>query len=113
MHATLDMTNLRTMIDNDSAIECELIHAFHACYAASLRDLENGLTQHDNVQWYNGAHAIKGIAVNIGAYRLGDLCLHAEQASDEKNSVKQSMLDAIQQNYLEVCQALQNAALRN
>jgi HPt (histidine-containing phosphotransfer) domain-containing protein len=106
MRAILDMTNLRDMIDNDYVVERTLIAAFHECYAVSLHELGQSLRDNSHAQWRNAAHAMKGIAFNIGAYRLGDACLIAEHSCNQPPAKKHELLKAITHHYAALCQTL-------
>lgn len=105
MNAVLNMHNLRDIIDNDKVLEAELVRNFHACYYTCIADLEASL--HNNTaQWRNAAHALKGVASNLGAEELSALSFQAELASAQSLTQKTQLLAAIKAAYDDVEQAL-------
>ncbi len=110
MAPVLDMTNLRDIIDNDKTLERALIKNFHTCYHSCVAELESGIVNQDNVQWRNAAHALKGIAFNLGAEDLGQLSLKAERACEHPYPEKVELLTAIKHCYAAVAQALKLGA---
>lgn len=110
MSTVLDMTNLREIIDHDRELEQELIKNFHACYQDCMRELEAGIVNHDNVMWRNAAHALKGIAFNLGAQQLGELSLKAERGCEKPYPEKVELLGAIKHEYAAVNLALRGHA---
>ena len=111
MAELLTLNTLRDIIDHDQELERELINNFHACYHTCISDLEAGITNQDNIIWRNAAHALKGIAFNLGAESLGELSLKAEQASDRPYPEKVQMLEEIKTRYAAVNQALKLQAI--
>ncbi len=108
MVEVLNMDNLRDIIDHDKELERELINNFHTCYQLCMNELEAGIANHDNVLWRNAAHALKGIAFNLGAQDLGELSLKAEQACEVPYPEKLRMLEALKQSYAAVNLALKH-----
>jgi HPt (histidine-containing phosphotransfer) domain-containing protein len=106
MAAVLDMTNLRDIIDHDKELERELIQNFYTCYHTCISDLESSLDTMDAVQWCNAAHALKGIAYNLGAEQLGSLCLKSEQAHLADAPEKSILFLEIKTAYAAVATAL-------
>lgn len=102
----LNMENLRDIIDHDKELERELIQNFHNCYLLCISELELAITNQDNVLWRNAAHALKGIAFNLGAERLGKLSLHAEKSCECPFPEKVGILEDIKNNYDAVNEAL-------
>jgi HPt (histidine-containing phosphotransfer) domain-containing protein len=50
-------------------------------------------------RWRRQAHAFKGIALNLGAERLGALCRKAQEMPEAPESVKAGMLTNIRAEY--------------
>lgn len=106
MTAILNMHNLRDIIDNDKALETELVQNFHACYHSCIIDLEASLHSNNPVQWRNAAHALKGVASNLGAEQLSALSFQAELACAQSLIQKTPLLAAIKAAYRDVEHAL-------
>lgn len=106
MNAVLDMTNLRDIIDDDKVLEAELVRNFHACYRTCVVDMEDSLHSNNPVQWRNAAHALKGVALNLGAEQLSALSYEAELASTQSLTHKAPLLAGIKAAYSDVEQAL-------
>ena len=108
----LNMDNLREIIDHDKVLERELISNFHTCYHICISELGEAITNQDDVLWRNAAHALKGIAFNLGAESLGELSLQAEHASDIPYPQKVQMLEELKKSYAAVCQELKQQELK-
>ncbi len=106
MGNVLDIRNLRDIIDNDKMLEQQLIVNFHSCYHTCIDDLESSLKTNNPVQWRNAAHALKGVAFNLGAEQLGMLSFEAEMASGKPLTHKTPLLAGIKAAYGHVQQAL-------
>jgi HPt (histidine-containing phosphotransfer) domain-containing protein len=106
MVAVLNMTNLRDIIDHDKELERELIQNFYTCYHACMVDLEASFETMDAVQWRNAAHALKGVAYNLGAEQLGSLCLKSEHACHADAPTKSILFLEIKTAYAAVAGAL-------
>ncbi len=109
MNAVLNMHNLRDIIDNDKVLEAELVRNFHACYYTCIADLEASMHSNNPVQWRNAAHALKGVASNLGAEQLSALSFQAELASAQSLTQKTTFLTAIKAAYGDVDLALATA----
>lgn len=106
MAVILDMTNLRDIIDHDVELERQLIENFHVCYRSCVTNLETALNDENIILWRNASHSMKGIAFNLGAEKLGELCLKSEQAHLAPYSEKIILLSEIKLAYAEVETAL-------
>lgn len=106
MGSVLDLRNLRDIIDHDKAMEQQLIMNFHNCYRNCIDDLESSLKSNNPVQWRNAAHALKGIAFNLGAEELATLSFEAELASGQTLTQKAPLLAGLKIAYGQVQRAL-------
>lgn len=88
----LNLDNLRELTDGDEDIEKEIFQDF----IESSAQLVDELREHcdggkDNEAWRKAAHALKGIALNLGAFALGDIAKQAqeiyEQSIEEKTKL--------------------------
>jgi HPt (histidine-containing phosphotransfer) domain-containing protein len=108
MNAPVDLTTLRRITEGDTALETELFKVFlrsaRECIAALHFHCQSG----DDEGWRRHAHAFKGISYGIGALKLGDLCLQAQEGFQDLHLKKYQYLSAIEAEYSEVEQQLRN-----
>jgi HPt (histidine-containing phosphotransfer) domain-containing protein len=93
----VDLTNLRAMIDNDRDMEAELITEFYRATEEGLKILGDNL--HNPERWRQQAHALKGIALNLGAEALGELAKIAQLSFEKTPAEKQELLAALNAEY--------------
>ncbi len=106
MDAPVDLTNLRTITDGDVEMEKELFREFLESSKESLNRLEVNLDKNADA-WRTGAHALKGNALNIGAYKLSELCKKAQDAYLASKEEKAGILKCINDEYQMVHDYLQ------
>ena len=93
----VDLANLRDMIGNDKELESELFEEYRSSSESILDELDNYCQQEsDNESWKKAAHALKGIAYNLGANKLGELCKEAQDAYTLPANEKKMLLEKIQ-----------------
>ncbi|WP_018079319.1 hybrid sensor histidine kinase/response regulator [Thiobacillus denitrificans] len=56
----------------------EVIAVFREQSQASLKEVRRAFFSHDQIRWQQQLHMLKGCAYDIGAWKLGDLCVNAE-----------------------------------
>lgn len=98
----IDLASLRLMTDGDAEMERELFDEFLRSFEEGITALHQllGPTQHE--AWRKQAHALKGMAVNLGAAPLGVVCKHAQEQHAADTSAKQAMLSEIEAHYAAV-----------
>jgi HPt (histidine-containing phosphotransfer) domain-containing protein len=107
MTAPVDLTDLRSMIDGDPELELALFQEFYSATEEHLQIMVSHCSGDENEIWRMTAHSIKGIAYNIGAKKLGDLCEQAQRISVAQGIEKQQLCNEIQREYLQVKAYLQ------
>ena len=79
----------------DQEIEQTLFSAFQEGVHECLRSLDNSPEQY----WFYGLHTLKGLAYNMGATALGDLCSHLETLENLSLSDKREKIEEVKKLY--------------
>lgn len=106
----VDLTNLRSITDGDAEMEKALFEEFYSAFDNGLRTLEASREESASDQWRTSAHALKGVAANLGAVRLGDLCKTAQDSHIATPSEKARMLKEISMEYQQAREFLMRIA---
>lgn len=104
MDKPVDLDNLREITDGDAELEAEFFDEFRSSANEVLSVLDP--VANDNETWRKAAHALKGIAMNLGAYPLGELGKQAQEKCEAPSEEKQTMLAEIKAEYQNVLQFL-------
>jgi len=104
----VDLTNLHEMTDNDKVLEEALFQEFFIAADETIKTLEANCVEDANEPWRSAAHALKGVAYNLGAIALGDLCKKAQDGYAAGIAEKRELLQAIQAAYTESKLFLEN-----
>lgn len=99
MAQPVDLRNLREITDGDAEMEKELFKEFIKTADSYIVILGELLNADKNELWRTTAHAFKGLALNLGATNLGELCKKAQENNTASLQDKTSMLEAIRQEY--------------
>ncbi len=110
MSEPVDLTNLRSITDGDRDMEQALFEEFVSSFEAGIAELQSNVTDSVSESWRKNAHALKGIAVNLGAFRLGDLCKKAQEEFSSTQENKSDMAGRIQEEYILVKKFLSELA---
>lgn len=102
MPAPVDLTNLRSMIDNDRELEKELFNEFYQSFETEYKAMAANTKSGAHAAWRSHAHALKGISVNLGAEKLGDLCKQAQESFEADEMTKAKLAHDIHEAYQEV-----------
>src|SRR5262249_28557669 len=103
----VDLSNLRFSIGDDKELEKELFGEFINSSSAIIKQLEKNCTaQNDNESWRQAAHALKGIAANLGAVPLAALCRTAQEKFEHGPDEKTALLKNIKESHSEVVKFL-------
>jgi len=105
MEAPVDLANLRDMIDGDKEMEKALFEEFFSSFEAGIAALQS--SSGDAEAWRKEAHALKGVALNLGAQTLGELCKNAQEAQHDPEKTKAAMVATIRAEYEQVKTFLQ------
>lgn len=108
MSDIVNLDNLRALTDGDVDTELELFDLFYESSAECLAALKACLETGEGEIWRKQAHALKGIALGLGAQELGDLCKQAQDQWEASLDTKQKMLAEIRD-----CQENVETFLRN
>jgi len=90
----VDLTNLRSMTDGDAEMEKALFEEFFSSFEAGMASLQKNIG--DAEAWEKEAHALKGVALNLGAMELGGLCKKAQEEPHADAGTKSGLLNSIQ-----------------
>ncbi|HXZ68250.1 MAG TPA: Hpt domain-containing protein [Alphaproteobacteria bacterium] len=93
--AAVDLKNLREMTDGDPEMEKELFAEFISSFENELAQLHASQADGASETWRRRAHALKGIAFNLGAMQLGNLCKRAQEAPQSNPETKAELLKRI------------------
>jgi len=99
MDAPVDLTNLRSMTDGDKDLEKELFKEFYSAFDAGLNLLQVSTGDGAVETWRGQSHALKGVALNLGAEKLGALCKKAQESQTASEKAKVAMLENIRAEY--------------
>ena len=102
MSTPVDLTNLREITEGDAAMEQELFKEFIASADSYIINLGNMMSAEQHESWRTTAHAFKGLAINLGATHLSELCKKAQENNTANTQEKTAMLKDINQEYTAV-----------
>ena len=100
--AAVDLKNLREMTDGDPEMERELFAEFISSFESELAQLRANQADSASETWRRRAHALKGIAFNLGAMRLGELCKQAQETPPSNPEAKADLLTNITAEFEDV-----------
>lgn len=110
MSVPVDLTNLRSITDGDKEMEQALFEEFVSSSEESLSTLQNSVDNAFAETWRKEAHALKGVALNLGAIGLGALCKKAQDEFNASPDFKADLLKKIREEYALVKQFLSELA---
>ncbi len=106
--APVNLDNVRDMLGNDSAREKELFAIFAASCEEAICIMQKSCGAGEEENWRTQAHAMKGMSLNLGAAKLGELCAIAQQSQSAVQADKEKLLGAIKEEYEKVKAFLQS-----
>lgn len=74
----VDLTNLREVTDGNPDLEKSLFGNFFQCAEENIQELSHNCIDGASTAWTEQAHALKGAALNMGAFNLGEICDRAQ-----------------------------------
>lgn len=102
MKTPVNLDNLREMTEGDPILEQALFEEFirsaEACIAIMNAHCDHGSQE----EWRKQAHALKGIAANLGAEQLATAGMKAQELFTGSFADKQVALECVQKEYAEV-----------
>ena len=102
MDQPVDLTNLRSMTDGDAEMERLLFQEFYSAFENGIQRLEVSFTDAQAETWRKESHALKGVALNLGAAKLGQLCKNGQDSYMAPGAEKQDLLQDIKGEYARV-----------
>ncbi len=102
MNAHVDLTNLRSMTDGDKEMEEALFEEFLSSFELGMKTLAANTNEGISETWRKEAHALKGIALSLGANNLGTLCKIAQDGYQTNSEAKHKILEDIEAEYEQV-----------
>ena len=104
----LDLSNLRENSMGDESFVQEMIELFIKRGAERLEQLKNELSSDTNELWVSHSHALKGMAANIGAPYLRELCAQAQLMENNDPYARNEIFKRIESEYNIVVDELKN-----
>jgi len=95
----VNLDNLREMTGGDTALEQELFQVFLSSSEDCLIALKTSCNAGAEETWRTQAHAWKGMCLNLGAEKLGQLCAAAQLNNTATPEEKTQMVLEITQEY--------------
>jgi HPt (histidine-containing phosphotransfer) domain-containing protein len=104
------LAELRDVMEDEFEV---LIQTYLADSRDRIRALREAMKAEDSDALAKTAHSFKGSCINIGAPRLGELCLQAEMAGKESRlEDAPGLLDEIDQEFEQVIERLDGLLVR-
>jgi|GEM_PF-789813 len=97
--APVNLDNVREMLGGDPARERELFGIFYAATEEAIAALGKSCGAGAEEEWRTQAHAMKGMSLNLGAAKLGELCATAQKSNMAPEAEKQKLLAEIKAEY--------------
>ena len=105
----INLSSLEEYSDGDPEILAELLEAFYDTAESSIDALKQNISSGENPDWHKAAHKLKGASGYVGASRLTELCVQAEQMTDCDKSVRENAYTEISHLYSQICTQLKNS----
>jgi HPt (histidine-containing phosphotransfer) domain-containing protein len=102
----LDLSNLRENSMGDETFIQEMIELFIKRGTETLVLLKSEITSESAELWVSYSHALKGMAANIGALYLRELCAHAQFMEDLSPALCQDIFNEISSEFAIVVKEL-------
>jgi HPt (histidine-containing phosphotransfer) domain-containing protein len=87
------------MTEGDPELEKALFDEFYASFEKGINALRMSSEPAAAEKWRQEAHALKGIALNLGADHLGALCKQAQEEYNVDPTAKSALLARIEHEY--------------
>src|SRR5205823_3114461 len=91
MDAPVDLANLRGMTDGEKEVEEALFREFYSSFESGMASLQASAEAAESEVWKKESHALKGIALNLGATKLGRCCEKAQAGYLSGIDIKHSL----------------------
>ena len=104
----VNLSNLRQITGGDKDLEQELFNEFISSSGRILGELHDNYLENNNEEWRRNAHALKGIAFNLGAYDFAELAKKGQEECDCSKEEKKLLLDQLKKTHDDVVVYLKN-----
>ncbi len=104
----IDLTNFRRITGGNKDLEKELFNEFIQSSTSLLQTLKTDINNQDHESWKKNAHALKGIALNLGAHSLAEIAKKGMEMNNEDNSEKINLLNDLETSHKDVLIFLDN-----
>lgn len=98
----VNLDNVREMLGNDPEREKELYGIFFVSAEENINIMHASCAQGAEESWRTQAHALKGMSLNLGAAKLGEICATAQKNHTALQPEKEKMLAEIKAEYARV-----------
>jgi HPt (histidine-containing phosphotransfer) domain-containing protein len=98
----VNLDNVREMLGGDPARERELFGIFFESAEENIDGMEANTGAGKDEAWRTQAHSLKGMSLNLGANKLGELCATAQKNNTAPETEKQKMLAEVKAEYAKV-----------
>ncbi len=89
----INLDNLREMLNNDKEAEEAILNDFFKLSEECIDKMASNLTEDYNEEFFQSSHALKGMALNLGADKLGNICTDTQSMCIAPISEKEAYLD--------------------
>jgi HPt (histidine-containing phosphotransfer) domain-containing protein len=111
MSTPVNLENLRDMTGGDPAFEQELFQVFLESAEECLTALQTLCETGKDMEWRTQAHALKGMCLNLGANKLGEMSANAQANYMSPPEQKTEMLAGLRAEFDAVKQFLQSQSV--
>lgn len=102
MSDPVNLDNLREMIGGDKEVEKELFNVFLTSSEECISALKEATGDDADATWREQAHAWKGMALNLGADKLSEICSSGQNHDGLDEAGKKALLDEMLAEYEKV-----------
>ncbi len=99
MSENQDFDNLKLITEGDPALELDLLETFLMTTRSYLDRLCSAHKANDRESWKHELHGMKGGCLNLGVYKLGEMCQAAQQYPPETEAGRSQALQSIQNEF--------------
>ena len=96
-NSSIDIDFLQSIVDNDFDFQKELFSIFIENAERNVAKMEEALSNLDNNSWYMSAHAFKGAAASIGAFKLSKVLEYAQKHPEDSLEVKNEIIEKVRE----------------
>lgn len=98
----VNLSNLRQITGGNKELELDLFNEFISSSGLLLKEMHENYAEENNEEWRRNAHALKGIAFNLGAYELAELAKQGQESYEANKNEKKHLLGQLDQTHQDV-----------